>query len=153
MNFDLSIRSRPLTWVMFLGLVWGECNAQTWSLTEGMRTAQSVSFELNLSEELRNMVLNTALACDSCLTHWKMHQDSLQRAPLAETEILRAMQRASAEMTACRERRTQQIRAGLPDSLRSDFDNLNPPAKPQVLHFGIHNRMDCKVCKTQSPQP
>lgn len=153
MNFDLSIFFRPSTWVWFLGLVWSECNAQTWTLTEGMRTAQSVASELNLSLELRTMVLNTALACDSCLAHWKMYKDSLQRAPLDESEILRGIQRASAEMTACRERRTQQIRAGLPDSLRSDFDNLNPPAKPQVLHFGIHNRMDCKVCKTQSPQP
>lgn len=153
MTTHLSCLFRSSMWVMFLGLTWSEAQAQTWNLSEGMRTAQHVASQLNLPEEFSHEILRVALACDSCLSHWKMYQDSLQQAPLDEAEILRGVQLASVQMRVCRERRTMQMREGLPDSLRSAFDDLNPPDKPQVMHFGLHNRMDCNVCKTQKPRP
>ncbi|PCJ81448.1 MAG: hypothetical protein COA49_04965 [Bacteroidetes bacterium] len=47
----------------------------------------------------------------------------------------------------CEDRRNIAIKVSLPISLRSVFDEIFYPQKPAVLHFGIHNRADCKVCK------
>ena len=33
------------------------------------------------------------------------------------------------------------------------FDNLGSPDKSHVLQFGLHNRMDCVVCKPEKNTP
>jgi C-terminal processing protease CtpA/Prc len=47
----------------------------------------------------------------------------------------------------CKTSRNVLITLSLPQELRKIFEQLISPSRPAVLHFGIHNRMDCNVCK------
>jgi len=47
----------------------------------------------------------------------------------------------------CKTSRNVLITLALPQELRVRFEQLISPSRPAVLHFGIHNRMDCNVCK------
>jgi len=48
----------------------------------------------------------------------------------------------------CKTSRNVLTTLALPQELRVRFEQLISPSRPAVLHFGIHNRMDCNVCKT-----
>ena len=48
----------------------------------------------------------------------------------------------------CKTSRNMMIKSDLPQTLSVKFEELIAPSRPAVLHFGIHNRMDCNVCKT-----
>ncbi len=48
----------------------------------------------------------------------------------------------------CKTSRNVETTLALPQGLRVKFEQLIAPGRPAVLHFGIHNRMDCNVCKT-----
>ena len=48
----------------------------------------------------------------------------------------------------CKTSRNVLTTLALPQELRAKFEQLTSPSRPSVLHFGIHNRMDCNVCKT-----
>ena len=47
----------------------------------------------------------------------------------------------------CKTSRNVLTKLTLPQELRVRFEQLISPSRPAVLHFGIHNRMDCNVCK------
>ena len=47
----------------------------------------------------------------------------------------------------CKTSRNVLTTLALPQELRAKFEQLTSPSRPAVLHFGIHNRMDCNVCK------
>ena len=47
----------------------------------------------------------------------------------------------------CKTSRNVLTTLALPQELRVRFEQLISPSRPAVLHFGIHNRMDCNVCK------
>jgi hypothetical protein len=47
----------------------------------------------------------------------------------------------------CKTSRNVLTTLALPQELRVRFEQLISPSRPAVLHFGIHNRMDCDVCK------
>lgn len=57
-----------------------------------------------------------------------------------------AMQWAAAK-TEAKQRRDAALRAACPSSNLAQLEQLLAPAKPAVLHFGIHDRMNCGVCK------
>ena len=46
----------------------------------------------------------------------------------------------------CKTARNVLITLALPKEMRTVFEGLIAPGRPAVLHFGIHNRMDCNVC-------
>ena len=46
----------------------------------------------------------------------------------------------------CKTARNVMITLALPKEMRTVFEGLIAPGRPAVLHFGIHNRMDCNVC-------
>lgn len=48
-----------------------------------------------------------------------------------------------------KDKRDAALRTLLPMQTWSTFDRLLKPAKPAVLHFGIHDRMNCNVCKPE----
>ena len=49
--------------------------------------------------------------------------------------------------TEARQRRDAALRAACPASSLPALEQLLNPSKPAVLHFGIHDRMNCGVCK------
>ena len=120
-------------------------------LTESMRAARDVSSQLGLDEVQSQAILEAALPWDACLAHWNEMQDSLEAAPMSESELLQALAPVRTALGGCRASRSKDIRAALNSSTRVAFDALALPERPRVLHFGAYNRMDCNVCKT--PQP
>ena len=120
-------------------------------LTESMRAARDVSSQLGLDDVQSQAILEAALPWDACLAHWNDIQDSLEAAPMSESELLLAIGPVRTALGECRASRSKDIRAKLDSSARVAFDALALPERPRVLHFGVHNRMDCIVCTT--PQP
>ena len=70
---------------------------------------------------------------------------------MPEAELLHVLTKVREESTRCRNERQDNIRKLIPDSLKMKFNALDEPARPNVLHFGLHNRMDCEVCVTTKP--
>ena len=70
---------------------------------------------------------------------------------MPEGELLKVLTRVREETTRCRNERQDNIRNLLPDSLKAKFKALDAPSRPNVLHFGLHNRMDCEVCVNPKP--
>ncbi|WP_306643681.1 hypothetical protein [Sanyastnella coralliicola] len=66
---------------------------------------------------------------------------------LTEDQVLVRIQMIGQEKKDLRELRELDIRAQLNKEQLVIYDEKIQPAKPQVLHFGIHNRADCGVCK------
>ena len=123
------------------------------ALTEGMRLSIQISSALALEPDMQQEVLEVALQGDACLTHWRSLQDSAEASSMPEAELLNLLAKVREETTRCRTERQNNIHDILPDSLKAMFSALDEPARPNVLHFGLHNRMDCKVCVTpKSPQ-
>ena len=131
------------------------CHGQTFdfALTESMRVAQEVTTQLALDEVAAAKLLEAALPWDACLAHWNAYRDSVESANIEEAELLEAMVMVRSNLGDCRTERSLAIRASLDSLQRIEFDKLNLPEKPRVLHFGLHNRMDCVVCKPENNTP
>lgn len=148
-----------LRWILALGTVtapsigapsWGQIT--TFSVTESMRAAQDVARGLNAPDSLAQALLEAALPADACLAHWNAVQDSLEAAPISESDLLAQLTEVRAELGACRDDRRKAMRQALPDGMKRAFDELAQPSRPNVLHFGLHNRMECVVCKPSNPE-
>ena len=146
-------------WLLVLGTlsafgmgasVWGQITS--FPVTESMRAAQDVARGLNAPDSLAQALLEAALPTDACLAHWNAVQDSLEAAPISEADLLAQLTEVRAELGACREDRRKAMRQALPDDMKRAFDELAQPNRPNVLHFGLHNRMECVVCKPQTPE-
>jgi len=148
-----------LPWILALGAVstWS-MGTPAWSqitpfpVTESMRAAQDVARGLNAPDSLAQALLEAALPTDACLAHWNAVQDSLEAAPISEADLLAQLTEVRAALGACREDRRLAMRNALPDDLKRSFDELAQPNRPNVLHFGLHNRMECVVCKPEKPE-
>jgi prophage DNA circulation protein len=131
------------------------CHGQTFdfALTESMRVAQEVTTQLALDEVAAAKLLEAALPWDACLAHWNAYRDSVESANIEESQLLEAMAMVRSNLGACRTERSLAIRTSLDSLRRLEFDKLSLPEKPRVLHFGLHNRMDCVVCKPENNTP
>lgn len=69
-----------------------------------------------------------------------------RNAQLSEDDVLLRLNAATQEKSDLRELRELDIKALLTPEQRKVYEEKIAPSKPAVLHFGIHNRMDCKVC-------
>ena len=131
------------------------CHGQTFdfALTESMRVAQEVTTQLALDEVAAAKLLEAALPWDACLAHWNAYRDSVESANIEEAKLFEAMVMVRSNLGDCRTERSLAIRAILDSLRRLEFDKLSLPEKPRVLHFGLHNRMDCVVCKPENNTP
>lgn len=120
--------------------------------TESIRVAQDVARSLALPPDDAQRVLEAALPWDAGLAHWNARQDSLESADISEAALLASMADVRRELAACRQQRKRDIRAALPEPLRTTYDDMAQPERPAVLHFGLHNRMECVVCKPSPPE-
>ena len=118
-----------------------------------MRVAQEVTTQLALDEAAAAKLLEAALPWDACLAHWNAFRDSVESANIEEAQLFEAMVMIRSNLDDCRAERSLAIRASLDSLKRLDFDKLSLPEKPRVLHFGLHNRMDCVVCKPKENTP
>ena len=144
------------TSILCVGLgaaVMGHGQSLDFALTESMRVAQEVTTQLALDEAAATKLLEAALPWDACLAHWNAYRDSLESANIEESQLLEAMAMVRSNLGACRTERSLAIRTSLDSLQRLEFDKLSLPEKPRVLHFGLHNRMDCVVCKPENNTP
>lgn len=65
---------------------------------------------------------------------------------LSEEDVLLRLNAVTQEKSDVRELRELDIKALLTPDQRAVYEEKIAPSKPAVLHFGVHNRMDCKVC-------
>lgn len=65
---------------------------------------------------------------------------------LSEDEVVLRMNVISQERKDLKEVRELDIKAILTPDQRIRYEEKIQPVKPQVLHFGLHNKMDCKIC-------
>ena len=142
-----------LLYVVFTTTAMGHSQTLDFALTESMRVAQEVTTQLALDEPAAAKLLKAALPWDACLAHWNAFRDSVESANIEEAELLEAMVLVRSNLGACRTERSLAIRASLDSLQRFEFDKLSLPEKPRVLHFGLHNRMDCVVCKPEKNTP
>ena len=142
-------------WGTILFMMGAQSSAQTFDfrMTESMKVAQEISSQLALDEFAASKLLEAALPWDACLAHWNAHRDSLESATISEDELLEAMIPVQTHLDNCRTERTRAMRASLDSLSRITFDRLSLPEKPRVLHFGLHNRLDCVVCKPENRRP
>jgi len=154
---DMAGRGRMWTCILpmaTLALVGGTLDAQRpLPATEGMTWASQVQSALSLPDSVAQRVWTASLSQDACLTHWRAVKDSAQSAELPEARVLELVMLANRESEACREARRLATRSLLPTDAQAGFDQWCAQSRPNVLHFGIHNRLDCVVCKPDSPTP
>lgn len=149
----IALRQASLLFVGFGASVTMHGQVLNFDLTESMRVAQEVTTQLALDEEAAAKLLEVALPWDACLAHWNAYRDSVESANIEEAELLEAMVMLRSNLGDCRTERSLAIRASLDSLQRIEFDKLSLPEKPRVLHFGLHNRMDCVVCKPENNTP
>lgn len=102
--------------------------------------------ELNLSEEKFSAIEKIYSAkqkeLDACDKSIKEFEQTLDN----EQELQMKVSSLNQKKKDIREMRELDVKLQLtPDQLKI-YDEKIKPAKPQVLHFGIHDRANCKVC-------
>ena len=88
--------------------------------------------------EIRKEVWEIIVEGDRCLSELKKMR---KNAELEEIKLI------SKDIKDCRTRRNISIQIIFPIKMRGIFEELTSPNRPAVLHFGLHNRADCNVCK------
>ena len=152
--FPMNAEKRAsIMWVFLGAAMAAHGQSFDFALTESMRVAQEVTTQLELDEVAAAKLLEAALPWDACLAHWNAFRDSVESANIKEDQLLEAMIMVGSNLGACRTERSLAIRASLDSLQRLEFDKLSLPEKPRVLHFGLHNRMDCVVCKPENNTP
>ena len=102
--------------------------------------------ELNLSEEkfsaIEKIYSDKQKELDACDKSIKEFEQTLDN----EQELQMKVSSLNQKKKDIREMRELDVKLQLtPDQLKI-YDEKIKPAKPQVLHFGIHDRANCKVC-------
>lgn len=88
------------------------------------------------------------------LEQLKRRQDKCENWPANElladgTDVTSALTAILAERASLREQRDASLKWLLPQESWGNFADVLNPEKPKVLHFGIHDRMNCNVCRIE----
>ena len=105
------------------------------------------SAERSWGGEVRQDVFERIIDCDECVGVLEKQIDEIEKSSENEDTILEKIIYYNGLKRDCVEYRNSSILLKLPVELRGTFMKLVAPNRPAVLHFGIHNRADCKVCK------
>lgn len=96
------------------------------------------SRERDWGGKTRNEAWGALLEGDQCISELKSKR---------KNATLEELKRITEDLKQCNARRNTSIQIVLPLKMRNVFQELTSPNRPAVLHFGIHNRADCNVCK------
>lgn len=141
MKFILSCIS-----VLFLLTLANVVNAQELSAADARkRTSMSELLGLLPVQERLLDTLFTSYAAELSVLDERIK--AAERDPqLSEDEVVFRMNVISQERKDLKEIRELDIKAILTPDQRTKYEEKIQPVKPQVLHFGLHNKMDCKIC-------
>ncbi|MBM55861.1 MAG: hypothetical protein CMB32_04805 [Euryarchaeota archaeon] len=97
--------------------------------------------------DVRKEIFETIVEFDGKISDLNSKIKKFERSDLSEDEILENVMEVNRNKKVSVSLRNATINLQLPVELRSKFEELIAPNRPAVLHFGIHNRADCNVCK------
>ena len=97
--------------------------------------------------QLRSEVFDIIVECDNSLDNYNKKIKEVEKSDASEDEILLSVTELYKTKKVSVDMRNAKIKLKLPLELRTTFEQLTAPNRPAVLHFGIHNRADCNVCK------
>jgi hypothetical protein len=86
---------------------------------------------------------------DVALKQLDAQQQAWQKSEMPEDSLNVKVMNLNARKKEIRQVRDLDIRMELTDAQKVIYDEKIKPAKPQVLHFGMHDRATCPVCKPQ----
>lgn len=102
--------------------------------------------ELNLSSEqytaVEKIYTSKQKELDDCDKSIKEFEQTLDN----EQELQMKVSSLNQKKKDIREMRELDVKLQLTTEQLKIYDEKIKPAKPQVLHFGIHDRANCKVC-------
>lgn len=103
--------------------------------------------EREYSDKVRFEIFNYTIEYDDKLDQIYSDIQIIEKSNESEEEIYSKIVEKLDEKKAIIALRNSSILIKLPAGLRPTFEELTMPGRPSVLHFGIHNRADCNVCK------
>jgi hypothetical protein len=103
--------------------------------------------ELVLSDAVYAGIERIYVAADSSVKFIDGEIQRLQKSDIAEDSLNTFVMNANARKKEIRQVRDLDIRMLLTPDQQKVYDERIKPAKPQVLHFGTHDRANCPVCK------
>lgn len=105
-------------------------------------------FELLNLQSVQEAVIDSLFASyGRQLEAVSMEIKAMERDPnLSEEEVVLRMSVLNQEKADIRAVRELDLLSVLLPEQRSLYEEQIQPKKPAVLHFGVHNRMDCNVC-------
>ena len=97
--------------------------------------------------EIRAKVFGLIEKTDQKLEEYDKNIKTVQSSNLSEEQIMYEVVSLQGAKKSALKLRNASIKLALPQELRIVFEELTSETRPAVLHFGIHNRADCNVCK------
>lgn len=97
--------------------------------------------------EVRAKVFGLIEKTDQKLEEYDKNIKTVQSSNLSEEQIMYEVVSLQGAKKSALKLRNASIKLALPQELRIVFEELTSETRPAVLHFGIHNRADCNVCK------
>lgn len=112
------------------------------------RKKNAMTTELNLSESQQQQTDSIFKAFAITLNEIEGSLKTAQRdTTIAEADLNSMLSDFNQEKKDLRLLRDLELKGLLTPEQVKIYDDVIAPSKPQVLHFGIHNRADCNVCK------
>ena len=122
------------------------CSAQTPLPDRDARFVAKLKQELGLTQH-QSLELDSLYAMFNLgLQAIQDDIDRIESSDASEKEINMRVSIKVQEKKDLKEEREQALLRVLSDDQRITYETDIKPAKPAVLHFGIHNRADCNVC-------
>ena len=108
----------------------------------------AMTTELNLTEFQKQQTDSIFNAFAITLNEIEGSLKTAQRdTTISEADLNAMLSDFNREKKDLRELRDWELKALLTVQQVKIYNEVITPSKPQVLHFGIHNRADCNVCK------
>jgi parvulin-like peptidyl-prolyl isomerase len=115
---------------------------------------KSMRAKLNLTEQQNLLIPSIYLYYHGLIEDQKKIMSILAEEPsVNEEERLKDLNARSEYVKRIREERDLNLELALTPEQKEIYTSQIKIAKPQVLHFGVHDRMNCPVCVSPTTAP
>ena len=115
---------------------------------------KSIESKLNLSQQQHLLIPSIFVHYHGLIEDQKKIMDTVAERPsVTEEERLKDLNARSEFVKKLREERDLNVELALTSEQKEIYLTQIKIAKPQVLHFGVHDRMNCPVCVSPTTAP
>ena len=115
---------------------------------------KSIASKLNLSQQQHLLIPSIFVHYHGLIEDQKKIMDTVAERPsVNEEERLKDLNARSEFVKKLREERDLNVELALTPEQKEIYLTQIKIAKPQVLHFGVHDRMNCPVCVSPTTAP